>query len=67
MKIVHRDLAARNVLVFSHSMVKIGDFGLSRKINRKLYYETKTAHFLPVRWMAPETLTHQKYTMASDM
>lgn len=29
-RLIHRDLAARNILVFSKSIVKVSDFGLSR-------------------------------------
>ena len=31
--IVHRDLAARNVFVASRFCVKLGDFGLARKVD----------------------------------
>ena len=51
---VHRDLAARNVLVNTNNVVKITDFGLSRKFSEgKMYYVmhmsgTQTA--LPLYW-----------------
>lgn len=32
-RIIHRDLAARNVLVFTKTIVKISDFGLSRVVS----------------------------------
>ena len=35
---VHRDLAARNILLFTDERVKIGDFGLMRRVNQKGEY-----------------------------
>ena len=35
---VHRDIAARNVLVASHDVIKLADFGLSRGLDDADYY-----------------------------
>ncbi|CAL8105161.1 unnamed protein product [Orchesella dallaii] len=64
-KYVHRDLAARNVLVSSHKIVKIADFGMTRFAND--YYRKKSDGRVPVKWMAPETLFYRIYTIHSDV
>ncbi|XP_066269271.1 tyrosine-protein kinase receptor Tie-1-like [Branchiostoma lanceolatum] len=63
-KILHRDLATRNVLVSADRTCKVSDFGLSREGDE---YERTTKTRLPVRWMAPESLFHRKYTTKSDV
>ncbi|XP_065209289.1 plexin-A4-like [Planococcus citri] len=66
-KCIHRDLAARNVLVFDDYVVKIADFGLARDIRHEYYYRQKTTGRFPVKWMAPESLKHCRYTIQSDV
>lgn len=66
-KIVHRDLAARNVLVSDDHILKISDFGLTRYMKEKDYYQRMTNGRLPVKWMAVESLTHNRYTIKSDV
>ncbi|XP_029104562.1 receptor-type tyrosine-protein kinase FLT3 isoform X2 [Scleropages formosus] len=64
---IHRDLAARNVLVASGKTVKIGDFGLARDIENDSNYVVRGNVWLPVKWMAPESLFQGVYTMQSDV
>uniref|UniRef100_A0A915P330 Protein kinase domain-containing protein n=1 Tax=Meloidogyne floridensis TaxID=298350 RepID=A0A915P330_9BILA len=81
-QIVHRDLAARNCLVSGESdmrcssaafrppiCVKIGDFGMSRRLYASAdYYKMQDRRkALPVRWMAPECLSNGKFTSQSDI
>jgi len=67
---VHRDLAARNVLLGSGMVCKIADFGLSRRVqtedNTGDYYRSSSG-IIPVRWTAPEGITSQKFSSASDV
>ena len=67
---IHRDLAARNVLLGTGLVCKVADFGLSRRVqtedNTGDYYRS-TSGVLPVRWTAPEGLTSQKFSAASDV
>ncbi|KJE96673.1 TKL protein kinase, variant 2 [Capsaspora owczarzaki ATCC 30864] len=65
---VHRDLAARNCLVGKGMVVKIADFGLSRELaSENDYYRMQTRGKLPVKWMAPETMTFRKFSTMSDV
>uniref|UniRef100_A0AAY4DUE5 receptor protein-tyrosine kinase n=1 Tax=Denticeps clupeoides TaxID=299321 RepID=A0AAY4DUE5_9TELE len=64
---VHRDLAARNVLLSQGKIVKICDFGLARDIMHDNNYVSKGSTFLPVKWMAPESIFDNLYTAMSDV
>lgn len=60
---IHRDIAARNFLLHDN-VVKITDFGLSRTGPS---YKMKAACKLPVKWLAPETLTTFCFSYATDV
>ncbi|XP_073254411.1 uncharacterized protein [Porites lutea] len=64
--LVHRDLAARNVLVGHGKLLKIADFGLMRQVYRDIY-EIKNQKKLPIKWMAPESIFEQVFTVKSDI
>ncbi|XP_065663229.1 uncharacterized protein LOC136085756 isoform X3 [Hydra vulgaris] len=66
-KLVHRDLAARNILVGAGKIVKISDFGLTRKINDELTYMSKKKRRLPIKWMSVEAIFDQLFTSFSDV
>ena len=45
--------------------VKIADFGLARGVHKNSYYIGGT--FLPIRWMAPESILDRKFSTKSDV
>ena len=64
--LVHRDLAARNILVGHGKRLKIGDFGLMRQLYREVY-EVQKQKKLPIKWMAPESIFEETFTVKSDV
>lgn len=55
------------VRVSEDMTVTIADFGLSRDVYSKDYYRMGTKTLLPVKWMAPESLNDNVYTVQSDV
>uniref|UniRef100_A0A914UPV4 Uncharacterized protein n=1 Tax=Plectus sambesii TaxID=2011161 RepID=A0A914UPV4_9BILA len=65
-EVMHRDLALRNILLTSDYVVKIGDFGLSRRtIGGE--YQINQNRPLPYKWTAPEALSDMNAPIESDL
>ncbi|KAF0701951.1 hypothetical protein AaE_016223 [Aphanomyces astaci] len=63
MPVIHRDLKSRNVLLDSVKSAKLTDFGVSKEDTQ----ETMTVGVGTYRWMAPEILQVNHYSVAADM
>ncbi|CAH0559226.1 unnamed protein product [Brassicogethes aeneus] len=65
--IIHRDLAARNILISEEHTCKVADFGFARDVIASHVYERKSEGRLPIRWMAPESLYDNIFSVKSDV
>ncbi|CAK5154191.1 unnamed protein product, partial [Aphanomyces euteiches] len=61
--IIHRDLKSRNILMDTKKGTKLTDFGTARETTN----ETMTIGVGTYRWMAPEVLKENYYTVAADI
>ncbi len=58
--------AARNCLVGMNNSVKVADFGLARFVIDDEYTASEGTKF-PIKWAAPEVITHAKFSSKSDV
>jgi len=65
-KIIHRDLACRNILLNGTMEAVVADFGLARMVHREIDSASTQSLFGPIKWMAPESIQHQTYSMKTD-
>ncbi|KAL1555987.1 putative serine/threonine-protein kinase SIS8 isoform X2 [Salvia divinorum] len=65
MSVVHRDLKSANCLVNKHWVVKICDFGLSRKLITRPMTDSSSAG--TPEWMAPELIRKEPFTEKCDI
>ena len=62
--IVHRDIKTANMLLNGDfSVIKLGDFGVARIVDDTVM----TAETGTYRWMAPEVIEHQSYSIQADV
>ncbi|KJH41288.1 hypothetical protein DICVIV_12740 [Dictyocaulus viviparus] len=66
---VHCDLAARNCMLDADLNIKIGDFGLCRRVSDEsdAYKPSHKHRDVPFPWMAPETIRSETFTFQNDV
>ena len=63
--ILHRDLKSNNVFVTANNIIKLGDFGIARVLDRTLE-QAKTVIGTPY-YMSPEVCESKPYSYKSDL
>ncbi|GFR69325.1 hepatocyte growth factor receptor, partial [Elysia marginata] len=66
--VTHKDVAARNGMIDEYSVVKLCDASFAWDLYPDEYvYDSSRERYLPIRWMAPESLTDGYYDMRTDV
>ena len=65
LRVMHRDLKTQNIFLGRGGVVKLGDFGISRVLERTDDFATTVAG--TPYYLSPEVCTNQPYTLKSDV
>ncbi|PWA02898.1 hypothetical protein BB558_000950 [Smittium angustum] len=66
--VIHCDIKGGNILIDNSGMVKISDFGISKKVDDMISYSNHRASLQgSVFWMAPEIVKDSRYTIKCDI
>ncbi len=63
--IVHRDISARNCLIYPNYEIKLTNIAMASS-QFETHYFTIDHYRLPIRWMAPETISNE-FSLQSDV
>lgn len=73
-EIIHRDIKGGNILVDNKGVIKISDFGISKKVDSNMLSMHQAASKVhrpslqgSVFWMAPEVVKQTQYTRKADI
>ncbi|XP_070573998.1 uncharacterized protein [Ptychodera flava] len=66
LKIIHRKLGVRNVMVGDGKICKIASFSHAIRTDQQSVVD-KVGGRIPIRWMAPESLTGNEFSFKSDV
>ncbi|CAF3931113.1 unnamed protein product [Rotaria sp. Silwood2] len=64
--IVHRDIAARNCLIYPNYEIKLMNSAITSIHFQSHYFKVNDCR-LPIRWMAPETISNNEFSSQSDV
>ncbi|CAF3407810.1 unnamed protein product [Rotaria sp. Silwood1] len=64
--IVHRDIAARNCLIYPNYEIKLMNSAITSIQFQSHYFKINDCR-LPIRWMAPETISNNEFSTQSDV
>ena len=60
-------MAARNILVCKDNLVKISDFGISKKLYEDYEHQMTKVNPKPIKWLAIESIRDMVYSTQSDV
>ena len=66
-KIIHRDIKPSNIMFDKNGIAKIGDFGMSLKLDKDIDFVKTENNYGTYNYLAPEVLLKKEYSIYSDV